>query len=477
MTSRLVAAVALLACLLGAPSALSAGSYGDAEEALRAELVEAYEALGLWCVKKQLFLARDELAEVIITVQPDHKRARGWLKYRKARDGTWSRKEPHKAPKNRKTDHLAEFTTRRDAILAGLLPKVVAAIRDAEPPLSTSARREAVDAWRPLLGDAPELMAEGGLTRHDGRWRASETVRSLKRRAAIEAAAKKALASRPKTDTRAMPEAAKAIALPWQGGRGTKRVAAFGTVSPALLDSCVGMVHATEALMAEQFGGTFEVRDYFAFYLLGGRDHFRTIIDAHPGVTGDRKLLRELTGAYVGHGQYVKFMETQGGALDTLISVTTKHLLALRYAEGRSAWMPGWVADGFALYNMTWLTGHHLSFTVDFGRYGADPMFKSLFKSSTNWFAKARELMLADDPAILRLALGLKIGHLKPQDFLASYAFVAWLHEARMPKEVDALLRAIAEGHDVDKAFAASLKMTVEEAEKQLKQWLKDVGT
>ena len=476
MTTRVLAAACFLACLLLAPATSSAASYDEADSALRQHLVDAYEELGQWCVKKQLFLARDELAEVIIQLRPDHKRARGWLKYRKGRDGTWSRKEPHKAPKNRKLDGLPEFEQRRDAILADLRPKVVVAIRDAKPALSSAARLEAVQDWRSILGDDPDLMALGGLMRHDGRWRATDTVRSIKRRAAIEAAAKKALANRPKTETRTLPEAAKAIELPWQVGRGTKRVAAFGTVSPDLLDSCVGMVHATEALMAEQFGDTFEVRDYFAFYLLGSRDHFRMIVDKHPGVSGNRKLLRDLTGAYVGHGQYAKFMETQGGALDTLISVTTKHLLALRYAEGRSVWMPGWVADGFALYNMTHLTGHHLSFTVDFGRYGQDPLFKSLFKSSTNWLAKARELMLSDDPAILRLALGLKIGHLKPHDFLASYAFVTWLHEARSPQEVDALLRALAEGKDVDKAFAGSLKMSVEDAETHLKRWLKETG-
>ena len=458
------------------PHTAEAGPYDAADAALRKELVEAYAELGAWCVKKQLFLARDELAEVIVSLDPEHEKARGWLKYRRARDGTWSRKEPHKPPKNRKPDHLPEFETQRKAILDALAPRVVAAIRDAEPALDHQGRLDAVAAWRRILGERDALLEQAGLVKHEGRWRSTDTVRSLKRRTAIQTAAQNALAAQPAIQDRTLPEAAKAIALPWKGGRGTKRIAAYGTVSPDLLDGCVRMVLATEALMEAQFGGTFQVRDYFAFYLLGKKEHLRTIIDTHPGVQGDRKVLRELPGVYVGHGQYAKFMETQGGALDTLISVTTKHLLALRYAEGRSTWMPGWVADGFALYNMTWLTGHHFSFTVDFGRYGQDPLFKSLFKSTTDWFAEARKLMLSKDPATLRLALGLKIGHLKPHDFLAAYAFVAWLHEARSQEEVDALLRSLAGGHDMDTAFRDALKMSVEDAEARLKQWLREVG-
>ena len=87
MTTRVLAAACFLACLLLAPATSSATPYDEADSALRQHLVDAYEELGQWCVKKQLFLARDELAEVIIQLRPDHKRARGWLKYRKARDG------------------------------------------------------------------------------------------------------------------------------------------------------------------------------------------------------------------------------------------------------------------------------------------------------------------------------------------------------------------------------------------------------
>lgn len=476
MRARSAAPLAAALLLILAAGSARAADYASTDTALRAELVDAYTELGAWCVKKHLFLARDELATVILALQPDHKKARGWLKYRKGKDGTWSRREPHKPPSNRKPKNLPAFHTQRDAILAGLRPRVVAAIRDAAPALSQQARMDAVDSWRPILGDDEALQALAGRVQHEGRWRATDTVRSLKRRAAIQAAAKAALAARPKIATRTLPEAAGTVPLAWKPGRGTKRVAAFGTVSVDMLDSCIRLAHATEQLMATQFGGTFETRDYFAFYIMRGREDFRAVVDKHPTVQGDRKLLRDLSGAYIGHGQFVDLMETQGGTLDSCISVTTQHLLSLRYAEGRSGWMPGWVADGFSLYNMTWLTGTHLSFTVDFGRYGQDPLFKSLFSSKTNWFAEARKLMLSDDPATLRLTLGLKIGRMGPRDFLAAYAFVAWLHEARTQTEVNALLGALAGGLDVDKAFAASLHMTVEDAEARLRYWLREAG-
>lgn len=469
--------LALVAVVLGgAPRPALAENATEAERALRAELAASYAELGAWCVKKQLFLARDELAAVILSIEPEHAKARGWLKYRKGKDGTWARRTPYKAPKNRKPRHLPEYEQRKQAIADALRPRVIATIRDAQPAFSHARRSDFVGFWRPILGESEELMALAGRTQHEGRWRSTDTVRSLKRRAAMRTAATNARANQPVIAKRALPEAARAIDLPWKPGRGSKRVAAYGTVSGSMLDACVRMVHATEHMLAVQFGGTFETRDYFALYVMKGREHFRTVIDRHPDIRGDRKVLRDLSGAYIGHGQFVDLMETQAGTLDSCISVATQHLLSLRFAEGRSEWMPGWVADGFALYNMTWLTGTHLSFTVDLGRYGQDPLFKSLFSSATDWFAEASKLMLSAEPATLRLALGLKVGRMGPRDFLASYAFVAWLQEARTEQERGALLAALAAGHDMDKAFATALGMTIEDAESRLKVWLREVG-
>ncbi len=467
-------AVAFVLVLGAARPASAAESYASANAALQTELAAELEALGAWCVKRQLFLARNACAETILTFDPDHAKARMWLRYKRAKDGSWTRKSPFKPPVNRKPQSLPEYATRRAAILNAIRPKVLAAIRNASPALDFQARAEAVATWRPLLGDDPDLLSLAGLELHEGVWRSADTVRSLRRQQGMREAAKAALAARPKIVKRATPAAARALELPWAEGRGTQRVSAFGTASPAQLEAVIRLVHATEAQMGAQFGGTFKTRDYFTLYILRGRSHYTTMIDQHPDVRGDRKLLRGLSGAYVGHGKFIDLMKTQQGTLDSCISVATAHLLAERFAEGRSEWMTGWIADGFALYNMTWLTGTHLSFTVDFGRYGQDPLFKSLFSSATDWMAEARKLMLSRDPATLRLVLGRKTGHLGPRDFLAGYAFVAWLHEARAPAEVNALLRLIAEGKDIDKAFAGSLKMTVEDAEARLKRWLRE---
>lgn len=453
-----------------------AESYAQADAALKQRLATAYTELAAWCVDKQLFLARDGLAETILTLDADHAKARAWLKFKRGRDGSWTRRGAYKPPKNRKPQHLEAFAARKEAILTDLRPRVVEAIRTAEPALDHQGRLDAVAAWRKIVGDTDALMALAGFTRHEGDWRSTDTVRSLERRAAIRTAGQTARAAKRGIGARELPAPARTVPLPWKPGRGTKRVAAYGTVSKSTLDSCVGIVHATEDLMTTLFGGSFETRPYFALYVLAGREDYRAMIDGHPTVQGDRKLLRDLSGAYVGHGQFVELVQTPGGTLDSCISVTTQHLLSLRYAEGRSTWMTGWIADGFALYNMTWLTGTHLSFTVDFGRYGQDPLFKSLFSSATDWFAAARALMLSEDPATLRLSLGLKVGRMGPRDFLASYAFVSWLMEARSRTEVDALLRALAAGKDLDQAFATSLEMTVEDAQARLVQWLREMS-
>ncbi|MDA1194475.1 MAG: hypothetical protein O2894_04760 [Planctomycetota bacterium] len=465
----------LASALLWAPC-VAAEEYAATDTALRTEYVAALEDLGQWCIKEELFAARDELAETILTIDPDHDRARAWLRYKRAKDGSWERRGTYKPPTDRQPKSRPEFESRRAALIAALGPRVVAAIRDATPALSFAQRTAAVAAWRALLGDVPDLLALAGMERHEGRWLGTETVRTLKRRAALRRVAAEALAERPTLTTPALPADLKDMELPWRESRGTKRVNVHGTASSDTLAAVARLVHATEALMAEQLGSRTDAMDGFTFCIMQGREHFQHVVEKHPDVRGDRSLLRDLSGAYLGYGKFLDLMDTQQGTLDSCVSVTTQHLLGRRVGEGRSEWMPGWVADGFALYNMTWLTGTHLSYTVDFGRYGQDPLFKSLFRSGTDWMAEARALMLSPDPATLRLSLGLKIGRLGPRDFLASYAFVAWLIEAREPREVDALLRALVAGQDQDTAFATALGMTVEEAEARLIRWLRETG-
>ena len=451
-------------------------TYDEACAVLTQEFLTELESLGAWCNQSHLFAARNEVARWMLELDPDAKRAREWLKFRRAKDGAWEQRQPYKEPSDSKPEHRPAFETRRAGLLAAIRPRAIAMIRDARPALDERQRLEAVAHWRTFLGDDPELLKLAGMVEFEGGWRDAGTVRSIRRIVAIQEAAKAARAHTPPIEPTDLGETERAISLPWVTGRRTAKVTVHGTASASFHDSVARIVHATESFAGTMLGGTFTLPPGFTLYIMKGEGAFERMVDEHPSVHGDRKTLRTVSGCWLAYNTFVDRMESPAGSLDSAIGVTMQVLLAQRFSAGDGRWMPGWVADGFSLYAMTHLTGTHLSFTVDLGRYGQDPLFKSLFSSATDWMAEARNLMLASDPKTLRLALGLKIGRLSPRDFLASYAFVAWLVEVRRAEETDALLRALAGGQSVDEAFQAGLGMSVEDAEDALKRWLQDTA-
>ena len=71
------------------------------------------EELADWCAKAKLYRARQEVSEAILHVDPDHAEARKWLKYRRAKDGTWERSKNFKPARDLASKRRPEFEARR----------------------------------------------------------------------------------------------------------------------------------------------------------------------------------------------------------------------------------------------------------------------------------------------------------------------------------------------------------------------------
>ena len=112
----LLVAPTLLGVVVGAGAAQDEASLESELRAARVEYVEELEQLADWCGTRKLYAERDANLELLLSFEPDHKRARKSLKHRRARDGSWTVPENRKPAKNVKTEHLDESRARRSEV-------------------------------------------------------------------------------------------------------------------------------------------------------------------------------------------------------------------------------------------------------------------------------------------------------------------------------------------------------------------------
>src|SRR5262245_42847697 len=119
------AAVAAGACLV--LTAAHDAPAGDAAPPPKPTLTESAKAfarfpadlasLAAWCDEKGLAVERNRVAETLLLFSPDDPKARGWLGFKGDGEGKWKR-VPTPLPLDANKDALAEWTSRRDALVA-----------------------------------------------------------------------------------------------------------------------------------------------------------------------------------------------------------------------------------------------------------------------------------------------------------------------------------------------------------------------
>ncbi|MDJ0973689.1 MAG: hypothetical protein QNJ98_04460 [Planctomycetota bacterium] len=513
----------LLACLIAlAPLPPTAADEPTQVEAMHAKAVAAHAErlaeLAAWCQKKGLYAVRDEVFERLLRYDPEHKKARKRLKYKKV-DGAWVQDTRYKRPKNFKPANLPAYEERQrevDAAYAEALTAVFdactsveqlawaaniaaswAGARPEDPAPKAAVRRIATRRYQMLFaaGRAKELaeVAESlrttypldveirallGEVEHEGAWLLEESVTAKARRALLQAAAKKAAAGAGELRAAELDKTDYMLGVTGLEAIESKHIRAVGTIGTEALRTYVAALEGAGPFFEQAFGIAPTRRKTTVSYLLSKQEEMDALLDRFPGL--DPKLAEQQKQ----HGLHVFWADGRTLCAGPIPPEAQRELclgvlfMVFLYDTwfGEDSAMPGWLDEGIARH-LSWLmTGTRFGIAVG-GRYGAkDPTVTRNVPDAHGDWLKAANARLGKLPSWdLRLRMGKGIDAYTAQDSMIAYVLAVYLLEGR-PKAVPAFLERLGQGEDVGLASTKALGLPLPILEQRLRRFLAEIS-
>jgi hypothetical protein len=462
---------------------LVGGARGQGVAYASRQLVEEAEELAEWCTKKKLLRSRNEVFELILLFEPDHEKARHWLRYERQGDA-WVRPKPYKAPRDFDNDAIGEFRTRRAALASRFVERLWPAVEQGGP----AARHETLAAI--LLVDPGNERAReaNGEVLRNGRWVLRETATALQRRPELQRLAGRALAAVPAPAADELTDTERSLGLRWTGAlRG--HWWRFVSTSPA--EEVRPALRAADAA-AEFFAGALpdEARPVTPegmracgaeLYFLQGDEEGARFLRTHPAITpADRGFAERLSGTWV-PGSYarVQWFSTPEGRRDGASRAGIDTVMGFRYGNHKQ----GWIVEGFGLYLNAYLVGTRLTTYVSRTDYATDrdrlkklDLWRRMKQRGSDWLLFAHHLREeSGKPVDLRFLAAKGLNEMNVEDLVHAHSLAAYLVDLveGRPDGVSRFL-ALSIDRNLDDALAEAYGVAVGEVDARLARWLRE---
>ena len=453
------AAVALLA------AAAWADATDDALAKARAGLVSRLESVLAWAEDQRISGFRHRVARLVLEVAPDHARARGLLKFRRAsKQAPWTQDPKYQEPGNGNLALLPEAEGKVAAALGGYREAVLAAVGD------DAARRDA--ELERLLDMAPEDVDVRRLLGHveeGGRWALPETHRALAARASLVAAGE---AARAKALRGAVVDA-ESLAKGWTTAYRIGRRRALGSLEQPLdARETLVMADAADAIARRVFG-TPKDSGLDIVYLFDTRDDARSFLRQKSEENAEAlRKIEKVSALPLSPDVHLSILwKERKGLTSAARSVVGDHLWSAFRGQSR-----GWVTEGFGQRIVWYATGVHGRYFVNLEgtdtERAADE--EKVPDDPAEWLpAAARVLGRPDAAPRLAALLTARLNAMRSSDVLLAYALAAYLVEGR-PESLHAFVKASQTSDDATAVVRQVLDLDVRSFAGRLRRWLKD---
>ncbi len=476
-----------LAILVALGLALVRAGHGAADDgppaaarlaAVKAGVVAALTDLAEWCPGAKLWGRRDAVAAEILSIDPDHAKARGWLKYKRGAGGSWVQDAGFRPAQDvSNAALLPDFRRKRAAIGASFVESALPVADD--PALPLREREKTLDLLVRFAPEDERARAAHGEVLAGDRWVLRETVMAKARRPVLDAKSREAVSAvaaadrvKVRTDELALVTSPACVLQ-----SGSMRLVAGldceeGRRALRLASASIGVFSAA-------FGVPSPGPGTFAYCYFGTRQDGLDLVNRHPAFDAAEREFASHLDAWWMPGDAHVLVYAEAAERDTRIE------WGPRIALNRQLWLgfglylkQGCLYEGFALY-LTWrTTGTHQTFTASLGEY-TDPRAKDLAdrlrSPQADWLDEARTLHKQGVVPDLRLALGKDVNALSATDRLFGFALAAYAIEGR-PDEAARFAGAFKDAADVDAALASSLRATPEGLEARMLRWLDETA-
>ena len=430
-----------------------------------------------WAADGQLWLQRARLAQAILELDPDHVKARLWLKYERGADGRWRAPVAWTEPKDiPNAKALPEFVERRAAVAAEFRNRLFEAIDREGGSLPLLERERAIEDVLIVGPDDPVAREASGEVRRGSGWILRETMDARARRAALVTAAYAALAAVAEPARVEILPAEAALKGGFDAAVATPDFRVLGLHATAELPGAARTAQAAIALFATSFRQDPAGLPGFTFLVFSNPAKGTAFIARSKAFREDQRALALRCSSFwiPAAEQVLVYANAPEVRQEWAARQPVAEFLRRRFAVTLKQ---GWAHEGFGIYLSELLTGQHRTYFVRMSEYGApaDPLaaefWKRLRAPETDWMAEAKAVLLRWPRGDLRLLLGKDVNVMKGDDLVVSYALAALLLEGR-PAETPQLLEAIGRETPLDDAVAGALHMTVDSLEIRLRRFL-----
>ena len=430
--------------------------------------VPKLEALGQWCETSTLFIERAQVAEALLTIDTNHAKARGWLRYKRQKDGSW--KQTSTRPFfDEKVDLLPEWSKRREEAVGPLREELEGFLSRREDWHTAGIRDHVIRTLVALWPEDAGLRERNGEKQFNGRWllKESEGLDGRRRRIRELAAA---------ADKAARAELAKFT--PFDSERSVSfRTAEFTVKSDIPLrdaqEVAVRLI-AARALYEGALGVKTSFPERFIVHVLPNVAAGRRFLASRPEVPeAHRRAVDGLDSFWIDNDELV-LAEDQA---DERVDAGVRHVLAMLRSRdvGCLFGMPGWMSEGVGMYLTHALLGTRLTVFVKETKYADDDIHRELADGGYDWVQAVRRLVIEKDvPPGLRTLTGTPLNSMTKDDALMAYGLAAFFLAGR-PEDLRALMARIAYGHEFHESLADTCNVDVDALELRFVRWLREM--
>ena len=456
---RWALALALLACgLLPGPAAEAAdeGEPGARWDVVRRDAIERLHELATWSKTKRLYAGRAGAYELVLAFDPDDEEARARLRYRRGRDGRWTRAARHTPPRDLgsgKAELEERLTAWRAWLLGEVRPLVASSGQSGDGALRCAILRAAIAA---APGDAGLRAANGEVEHEDHgatRWVLAESQVAKERRPQLERIGASVVQGVPEPGFEAPRPDERAEGVAWGQVLTGPHVRVVGTASPPEMDlqythceAIWAVLRATLSLDDEPDGRVAESERPTVYVTKSaevGNRFLRALPDVEP-----RELARLVAANSVrlpgGAAVLVK-----DGSRPWRLEAGPKELVALAVARALGVTdEDAWLAEALAHYVTYRVTGTRQAYRAgDRTETGAAEWLGSPGASvnlavTDDWLGAGHDLCASSRRPDLLAMAAKDLSTITPDEVLLGYCLVAYWVEGR-PDACTRLFRAV----------------------------------
>ena len=473
------------------PSLALTVAQSDGFEREKAQIVAtqltAFDELAAFCQENKALAERDAIYMTLIQLDPDHKLARKWLRYKKDRkSGEWVQKGYREPRATKDEEIVAEITKRRTELNSKYISSVFALVeKHAEKlgPKRTTAEYKAIVAIDSNHEGARKALGFVAVDKDGERtWLPQSVAVAQKHRTDILTTLSELRAATPdpeKKDPLGSDEEG-AFGVDFETVLKTPRALVLGTTGESELETITANAHFQWELLKKLIKGRGGAPEGFTMYVLSeAADKAKFLSENDLFRDADRGIVLQLSSAWLTNYIHVVVWHPNGPTrIDTACKQVTAYYLSQAYRIQRE----GWIVEGFGQYMSHLICGTRLSYSLVDDEYNDPENAKidiNIGDTEANWFDLASDILEDAPEKHLVKVLGKTGAQMTPADFVISYVMVSYLLEGHGTDTIAELFKRVgAENGGVSSTVALEKMMgiPITEIQTNLKTWVDAVG-